>query len=260
MGLGGMGLGGMGHGGSLFENESNRETGLHNLLKSMFKQNEATLPKGKDILKLVNITLEDIFLGNTYILTYDTQIINNNYEKCFFCKGKGKIQVMQQLGPMEIQSIDYCNKCNGQGYLNLYLPNTGTIEFEIERGFNYNEKKLILDKGLPLFNGDNGDLILSFNLQKHPKFKLKNNDLHASMDITFKESLIGFIKGFHHLDSRLLTISSDDIIKPNTIRLIEHEGMYDIKTGTYGNLYIKFKIIYPNSLTKEQHKIIENNF
>ena len=118
----------------------------------------------------------------------------------------------------------------------------------------------VQNKGLPLLNGVNGDLILSFNLNKHLSYKLKNKDLYIVLDISLKESLLGFIKGITHLDKRMLTISSEDIIKPSTIRCIDNEGIYDSKTGQYGNLYLKFKIVYPNSLSQEQRDIIDKYF
>jgi len=250
------GLGGLGG----IDAHSQNGLGLDNILKTMFGSERTNVNKGKDTLKLVNITLEDLYNGNTLILTYDTQKINSEYHKCSYCKGKGKIQAMQQIGPMVVQTVDYCPKCNGHGYLNIYLPHVETIEINIPKGYDYHEKMIIQNKGLPLLNGVNGDLILSFNLNRHSLFKLKNKDLYFSMDITFKESLLGFIKGLHHLDNRILTINSEDIIKPNMIRCIENEGLYDISTGQYGNLYLKFKINYPNSLSQEQRDVLDKYF
>ena len=85
----------------------------------------------------------------------------------------------------------------------------------------------IKGKGLPLYKGENGDLVLSFNLLNHSRFKIKNKNLYTNFDISFKKSLLGFIKGFEHLDTRLLTINSDSIIKPNTIHCIDDEGIYN---------------------------------
>lgn len=256
------GLGGLG--GLSEMHEMGGMGGMDNILKNMFgninENRNRNYNKGKDILKLVNISLEDIYNGNTFILTYDTQIINPECQQCNNCNGRGKIQVMQQLGPMVMQSLEYCSECNGQGHLNIYLPYTDTVEINIPKGYDYNDKMVIENKGLPQLKGINGDLIISFNLNKHLSYKLKNKDLYVHLDITFKESLLGFIKGITQLDNRLLTISSEDIIKPNTIRCIENEGIYDINTGQYGNLFLKFRVIYPNSLSKEQKDIIDSHF
>ena len=159
-----------------------------------------------------------------------------------------------------MQTIGKCEQCKGTGMLNLYSPSTDTIEITIPKGFNYNNKMTINGKGLPLYKGENGDLVLSFNLLNHSRFKIKNKNLYTNFDISFKESLLGFIKGFEHLDTRLLTINSDSIIKPNTIHCINDEGIYDQESNTYGKLYLKFKIVYPNSLTDEQKEIIDKYF
>lgn len=246
-GLGGLGgLGGIGGLGGL---------GGMNNINNIFGNRES---KGKDILKLVNLTLEDIYIGNTFIITYDCQIINPNKTTCNVCGGEGKIPVVQQMGPMVIQSIGKCEECKGTGFTNLYLPITETVEIEIPCGYDHSEKMIIKEKGLPHHKGKNGDLVLSFNLTNHNKFKLKNKDLYTYLDVTLKESLIGFIKGLSHLDSRMITINSETIIKPNSVRCIDNEGLYDNNTGSYGNLYIKFKIIYPTYLTEEQINGIKN--
>ena len=250
MGLGG--LGGLGGIGGLSGLEG--LAGMNNI-SSIFGNRE---PKGKDILKLVNLTLEDIYIGNTFIITYDCQKINPNKTTCNSCRGEGKIPVVQQMGPMVIQTIGKCEECKGSGSLNLYLPTTETVEIEIPTGFDHTEKMVIKEKGLPHHKGKNGDLVLSFNLTHHHKFKLKNKDLYTYLDITLKESLIGFIKGLQHLDSRMITINSETIIKPNSVRCIDNEGLYDSNTGSNGNLYIKFKIIYPTYLTEQQIDGIKN--
>ena len=252
-GLGGFGgLEGLGGLGGLGGHEG--LAGMNNI-SSIFGSRES---KGKDILKLVNLTLEDIYIGNTFIITYDCQKINPNKTICNTCRGEGKLPVVQQMGPMVIQTIGKCEECKGTGSLNLYLPTTETVEIEIPTGFDHTEKMIIKEKGLPHHKGKNGDLVLSFNLTHHNKFKLKNKDLYTYLDITLKESLIGFIKGLQHLDSRMITINSETIIKPNSVRCIDNEGLYDSNTGSNGNLYIKFKIIYPTYLTEQQIDGIKN--
>ena len=240
-------------------NSNNIPGNLNNIFENMINSNKK-YPKGKDILKLINLTLEDIYIGNTFIISYDTQVINNKCNTCNNCQGKGKIPIMQQMGPILMQTIGKCEECKGTGMLNLYSPTTDTIEITIPKGFDYNNKMIINGKGLPHYKGENGDLILSFNLLNHSRFKIKNKNLYTNFDISFKESLLGFIKGLEHLDTRLLTINSDSIIKPSTIHCINDEGIYDEESNTYGKLYIKFKVLFPNSLTDEQKDLIDKYF
>ena len=199
-------------------------------------------------------------MGKKIFITYDTQTINKNSKICNLCKGKGNIPIQQQMGPIVMQSISKCDQCKGLGYTNLYLPSHNTISVDIPKGFDYNSKMTIKNHGLPLYNGENGDLILSFNLKTNDKFKIKNKDLYISLDITLKESLTGFTKNIQHLDNRIITINSNSIVKPNAIKCIDNEGIFDINQTLYGNLYIKFKINFPDSLTEKQLKILNENF
>ena len=266
-GIGGLagiaGIAGIGGIGGLAEmsgiNGNNMPGNLDNIVENMIFSNKKT-SKGKDILKLINLSLEDIYIGNTFIITYDTQVINNNCNSCNNCKGKGNIPTVQQMGPIVMQTIGKCEYCKGTGMLNLYSPSTDTVEIIIPKGFDYNNKMTIKEKGLPVYNGKNGDLVLSFNLLNHSRFKIKNKNLYVNFEISLKESLLGFIKGIEHLDYRLLTINSDSIIKPSTIHCINDEGIYDEESNKYGKLYIKFKIVYPNSLTDEQKEVIDKYF
>jgi len=254
------GLGGLGElAGMAGINGNGMSDNLDYMIDNMINSNKK-IPKGKDILKLINLTLEDIYMGNTFIISYDTQVINNKCNTCNNCQGKGKIPTVQQMGPIVMQTIGKCEYCNGTGMLNLYSPSTDTTEITIPKGFYYNDKMTIKGKGLPLYKGENGDLVLSFNLLNHSRFKIKNKNLYTNFDISFKESLLGFIKGFEHLDTRLLTINSDSIIKPSTVHCINGEGIYDEESNTYGKLYLKFKIVYPNTLTDEQKDIIDKYF
>ena len=235
------------------ENVSN----IHSIFTNIFKDD---IPKGKDILKSINITLEDLYSGTSLFISYDSQTINDKAQLCQTCNGKGKVVSIQQMGPMVMQSANNCERCNACGYINLYLPCTDTIEIELPKGYNYQQRMVIQDKGLPLFKSLSGDLILSFHLEEHKNFKLKRNDLYYTMEITLKESLIGFIKGIETIDKRMLTIESNDIIKPNMIKQIENEGIYDNRTRLTGSLYIKFKVNFPTSLSEEQLKCIKEYF
>ena len=215
--------------------------------------------KGKNIHQLLTIELKDIYLGNTYEISYDTLIINSKHYTCQLCNGEGKIGCIQNLGPLAIQSIEKCAKCDGSGFENLYSKISQTIIVTVPKGQDYTQKITIKEKGLPILNGKNGDLIITLNISKHNLYKIKNYDLHLTFDITLKESLIGFTKYINFLDNKLLTLNSNSIIKPNTIKIMENYGLYN-NNGTRGCLHIKFKVQFPNELSSKQRKAIIDNF
>lgn len=233
---------------------------IENILDNVFNTFN-NVPKGKDILKLIDLTLEDIYLGKTMTINYSTEEINDYPIMCLNCEGQGKYPAVQQLGPITMQTISQCERCKGTGLFNLYLPKTDTVQIHIPKGFNYNQQMILREKGLPKYRCKNGDLILSFNLLAHDTFKLKNKDLHSNIEISLRESLIGFTKDIYSLDNRCITLDCKSIIKPNMIKCINEEGMPpENEKEKLGNMYIKFKIIFPDTLTIEQENVIEKYF
>ena len=244
-------------GNNLFGKDNNlfgNGNSLNSFINSVFNGNSK--PKGKNILKVIEITLEQLYNGFNFNISYETQKINDNYTICQHCKGKGKIPVARQMGPVLIQSLDICRHCEFNGYNNLYSNVIENIKIHLPPGYNYNEDMILVEKGLPLLNGLNGDLIISFRLLPHSHFKIKNNDLYYTFNISLKESLSGFTRDIIHLDNRILTITSSNIVKPGTIRCIDNEGMIIYNENKNGILCIKFKIMFPESLTKKQIEII----
>jgi len=239
--------------GGIFNNVFNRRQSNN----GPFSFNER---QGKDIIKDIYLSLEDIYNGTKLIISYDTKIINPSNKICEYCNGNGIINTTQTIGPMIMQSTNPCPKCNGFGKINLYLDKVETIELELDKGFNYEKPMEFKNKGLPSYNGKNGNLILFFKIKNHNIFKLKQLDLYLNYDITLKEALIGFIKGIKTLDERIIQISNESILKPNTIKKIDGEGLSIPELNKYGSLYIKFKIIFPDEITNEQKKLLQEHF
>ena len=74
-------------------------------------------------------------------------------------------------------------------------------------------------------------------------------------DITLIESLCGVDFEVEHLDGTKFRVQSPDgrVIKPNEIMQINEKGMPFHKTAwKFGHLFIKFNIIFPETLSAEQ--------
>ena len=92
--------------------------------------------------------------------------------------------------------------------------------------------------------------------KKHPKFKRVNKD---DLVYTHKVDLIGALNSepvsLFTLDNRRLTIAMDEIISPQTLKVVKGEGMpiYNKEDPIHnllfkekrGDLYIKFEILFP---------------
>jgi len=111
-------------------------------------------------------------------------------------------------------------------------------------------------------------LIVVVKETKHPKFKRTNEgkDLVYIQTISLIEALKSEPVEINSLDDRKLIITMDEIISPQTIKLIKGEGMpifnkTDPIQGLLfrekrGDLYIKFDIIFPKFIDPEKKEEI----
>ncbi len=240
----------------------NYEMHLGNIFNQVFtenNQNNINKNLGKDILKVININLEDIFIEKTILISYDSKKINKNFKKCSFCNGTGFIISTQQLGPMMMQSRQACQNCDG-GYINIYTNFIDTYELKLYKSIDIYKNIIIEEKGLPIINGKNGHLIIKMKVNSDINFKIKNYNLYQNINISLKESLIGFSRGIIMPDKKIIEIHSNFPINNDTLKVIESEGLYDSNQKIYGNIIIKIKVILPTSLSLEQKSLIVQNF
>lgn len=97
--------------------------------------------------------------------------------------------------------------------------------------------------------------------KKHPQFTRVDNDLKTVVNLTFKESLLGFKKELKLLDGKSIHIDRASPISPAYTSNYPGLGMPISKQpGHKGNLEVTFKVNYPSSLTAKQKEVIQLEF
>ena len=94
-------------------------------------------------------------------------------------------------------------------------------------------------------------IILVINILDHPIFKRQGYNLVLERNILLSEALCGVKFKIFHLDGRELLIKTNEIIKPNEEYRIPNEGLAK-DNYKYGDLIVRFNIIFPDSLTNER--------
>ena len=86
------------------------------------------------------------------------------------------------------------------------------------------------------------------------------NNLFLSTNISLKESLVGFVKEFEHLDGHIVEINrSNKITSHGHVERIKGEGMpVHEGHGEFGDLVITFNVRFPTELTDEQIEAVKN--
>lgn len=111
-----------------------------------------------------------------------------------------------------------------------------------------------------------GDIVITLCEDEHEMFERDGNDIFMLKNISLSESF-NLDWSFKHLDGHVVHLkhSSLDGDKPlhldDGLRKIEGEGMpifdRDSEETAYGDLYVQFRVILPETLTKEQHDVLK---
>jgi len=248
--------------------------------------NKNVKKKTKSVLQQMEVSLEDIYKGKEKYLEINRYRIckkchgngskdPNANTKCTGCNGRGVKLVVQRRGNTILQSQQMCPDCRGEGFV---IKNEDRCNVCKGNKVNKESKtiKVLLDKGAPdgkryTFEGESdempgyepGDVIIEIKIKKHNLFQRTGADLTYTTDISLLEALTGFELLITHLDGRKVLIKSKkgEIIKPGVMKTVKECGMpfYDHPTK-FGNLYIKFNIIFPKSLKDNQKHALQQLF
>ena len=97
--------------------------------------------------------------------------------------------------------------------------------------------------------GENGDLLLTLKLKPSKQFELQGIDLITTLNIMPWDAALGHEVSIDTLDGRISVKIPRGIQTDSKVR-IAGKGYLD-GANKIGDLYIKIKIMNPNSLTKE---------
>ncbi|EGR27783.1 hypothetical protein IMG5_189070 [Ichthyophthirius multifiliis] len=188
-----------------------------------------------------------------------------NAKVCTICKGQRYVIKMVKLGPNTYsQSQSVCDTCQGKGDIikdeDICQCCKGLKIVENER-----EIEVPIEPGVPdqyncLFTGEAdegpgimaGDLYVKIIIKKHNVFERIGADLYIDQEISLLEALGNVYFEVKHLDDSILKVASRDYIHNGKIMSIKKKGMPFYKDKfDYGNLYIRFKVIFPKELSPQ---------
>ena len=99
-----------------------------------------------------------------------------------------------------------------------------------------------------------GDMIVVVEEIPHETFRRQGPDLFLNKEITLQEALVGVDFAIRFLDGSRLRVKNlpGDVIKPDQIKTIKNKGLPYYKDERFGNLFIAFKVRFPDKLDAEQ--------
>merc|ERR1711988_922569 len=147
-----------------------------------------------------------------------------------------------------------CKFCNGK----KVVKEKKVITCEVDKGAPHGEKYIFHGESDAHPDKDPGDVVLVINEQPHKTFKRKGADLLMEKEITLLESLTGVDFVVDFLDGSKFRVQTEpgQVIKPDSLMTIPERGLpFHKNPYKFGNLFVLFKVIFPESL--DESKITE---
>ena len=175
-----------------------------------------------DITLKLNVTAKDLFENVPVTVRY------NNMEKCTQCSGGG-----------------YCSHCGGTGIVN----ENKSIKVKLPKEIKDGQKVRLKGEGKTDAYGQKGDMYLII-YPKDSEYEISESDLTKEIEITPPEAVLGCKKEIKTLHGNI-TIQIPQMTSTGKMLRLKNLGLPK-KSGGYGNLNAKIKIVLPEKLTAKQ--------
>ncbi len=231
--------------------------------------------RGEDLLKRVNLTFKEAIYGCEKEFTLDVYSDCSkcngegglNSKTCSKCHGSGTVATEQHTILGSFLSKSTCPNCHGTGkeyekvcdkcYGNGYNKETKTITVTVPAGIDTGDRLRLPKKGNPgSHGGENGDLYLEFVVAAHDYYMRSGDDISLVVPLSLTEAILGCKKEIPTLYGNVkLSVPAGTCTGDE--QRIKGKGVENKAKHSKGNMYIKFKVVMPNKLTRDQKKLID---
>ena len=259
--------------GSIFE-----DYGFRSGFRGGSQRSSRSAPRGTNIRIKVKLTLEEIAKGvekNVKVQKYvKCNTCNGNGAKskdaiktCTTCQGRGfTIRTQQSVfGHMQVQAecptcygsgrmiTEKCPKCSGNGI----LKGEDITSVRIPAGAIDGMQFAMRGKGNAApNNGENGDLLVLVQEEKHPIFERDGGNLYLEHYISFSQATLGDTIEIPILEGKAkVKIASGT--QPSTLLRLSGKGLPDIQGYGKGDLIVNINVWVPIHLSKEEKQMVE---
>lgn len=273
MGAGGMG--GAGFGGFDFAG-----TGFESIFEEMFagfggtrrsSTNNANL-RGSDVRHDVSITLQEAYEGLKKPIVIETNVPceacggkgGKSIESCPTCGGLGRIRQRQGFFVVDTDCPDChgtgktvkepCKECRGKGS----VRKKRTLEISIPKGVDTGVRMRLAGEGnAGLFGGPNGDLYVFLTVKKHSIFDREGADLYCEMPVPMVTAALGGTVQIPTMSGKAETYEIKAGMQSGTQIKLKGKGMPKLRSDSYGDLYVTFRVETPTHLSTKQKELLK---
>ena len=159
---------------------------------------------------------------------------------CPICKGEGRV-------------ISHpCKQCKGKGRVHQ----TKNLEVTIPAGVDHGNHLRLQGEGeAGTHGGPNGDLYVVINVEEHPQFSRKGQDLHTEVDIGFAQAALGDKIEVPTIQDSVSLEIPKGTQTDQSFRL-KGLGVPYVNSNKTGNLIVHVKVKTPTHMSKRQEELL----
>ena len=176
-----------------------------------------------DVTKTLNVTAKDLFSSDPITVKF------NDMRKCTQCPGGGA----------------FCSACGGTGIIN----ENKSIKVKLPKEIKEGQKIRLKGEGKTDAYGQKGDLYLVIT-PKDSEYEISGSDLTKEVEITPPEAVLGCKKEIQTLHGNI-GIKIPEMTSSGKMLRLKNLGLPK-KSGGFGNLNAKIKIVLPEKLSQKE--------
>lgn len=140
-----------------------------------------------------------------------------------------------------------------------FLVDGRKIKIKLQPGIEHGKKLRLKNQGAEGVNGgEKGDLYLTVQIEKHPKYDRKGNDLYYNLDVDLYTALLGGKQPLKTLDGKTIMVNIPAETDSGTTLRVKDFGMpYTNSANTKGDLFVTINVKTPKNLTSSEKELIK---
>lgn len=222
---------------------------------------QGKLDQGENLERKLVVSLSELYTGAQRTLEVERRVVCRRCRrrwdaaKCQGCTSCPPTQRMVQefRGHMifqHMQQVPSSEDCRSDRL---------TLNIAVEKGAFPGERMTFEHKAAQMPGQVPGHVIVTLKIREdHHPWNRVGIDLRYPLEISLRESLLGFRRKIKHLDGHTVEISTNSVSRPGQVIKIVGEGM-PVKDAPSqaGDLYFVVSVQYPSSFTEDERSELE---
>ncbi|KAK6058791.1 DnaJ region, partial [Cooperia oncophora] len=161
--------------------------------------------QGADVVFDLFVSLEEVYVGH-FVEVKRKKAVYKQTSGTRKCRCRAEMRTEQiGMGRFQMYQVEVCDECPNV----VLTQETRTLEIEVEVGAHDGHEQVFVGEGEPHIEGEPGDLKIRINVEKHPRFERKGDDLYTNVTISLQDALNGFKMEIEHLDGHKVTVERE---------------------------------------------------